>query len=322
MTAAPRPGAPPRPRARPAELAGSRRRESAGAACVRVPAGRRARARPGSLPARPTPPSPPGARPALPGPPCESDRRLPPLRRRPGRRGAPAPPSAAEPGRSRAPSGRRSRRAPPRRQDGGLPAVAVRAVRVLPGLRADERRGRAAAQVQEIDKCLSRKTYVKRLVKILLLGAGERQVHFLKQMRIIHRQDFDQRAREEFRPTIYSNVIKGGGPGSGGRGGRGARAAAPGTALLSGPPAGRAGRGRGRAPRHPASGLGRRRRRHPGVQAGLSPGEPAHPRPGAARPASRPRVAGGRVTWGRGYSQLPGRGARNLVPETLVKGEG
>ncbi|KAB1265431.1 Guanine nucleotide-binding protein subunit alpha-13 [Camelus dromedarius] len=45
---------------------------------------------------------------------------------------------------------------------------------------------------KEIDKCLSReKTYVKRL------------------MRIIHGQDFDQRAREEFRPTIYSNVIKG-----------------------------------------------------------------------------------------------------------------
>uniref|UniRef100_A0A8D1CCJ2 G protein subunit alpha 13 n=2 Tax=Sus scrofa TaxID=9823 RepID=A0A8D1CCJ2_PIG len=64
---------------------------------------------------------------------------------------------------------------------------------------------------KEIDKCLSReKTYVKRLVKILLLGAGESgKSTFLKQMRIIHGQDFDQRAREEFRPTIYSNVIKG-----------------------------------------------------------------------------------------------------------------
>uniref|UniRef100_A0AC11EAW3 G protein subunit alpha 13 n=1 Tax=Ovis aries TaxID=9940 RepID=A0AC11EAW3_SHEEP len=63
---------------------------------------------------------------------------------------------------------------------------------------------------KEIDKCLSReKTYVKRLVKILLLGAGESgKSTFLKQMRIIHGQDFDQRAREEFRPTIYSNVIK------------------------------------------------------------------------------------------------------------------
>ncbi|KAL2078084.1 hypothetical protein ACEWY4_025769 [Coilia grayii] len=64
---------------------------------------------------------------------------------------------------------------------------------------------------KEIDKCISReKTYVKRLVKILLLGAGESgKSTFLKQMRIIHGQDFDRRAREEFRATIYSNVIKG-----------------------------------------------------------------------------------------------------------------
>ncbi|KAM3592261.1 uncharacterized protein V6R79_015634 [Siganus canaliculatus] len=64
---------------------------------------------------------------------------------------------------------------------------------------------------KEIDRCLSReKTYVKRLVKILLLGAGESgKSTFLKQMRIIHGQDFDQQAREEFRGTIYSNVIKG-----------------------------------------------------------------------------------------------------------------
>jgi guanine nucleotide-binding protein subunit alpha-13 len=51
---------------------------------------------------------------------------------------------------------------------------------------------------------------VKRLVKILLLGAGESgKSTFLKQMRIIHGQDFDQRAKEEFRGTIFSNVIKG-----------------------------------------------------------------------------------------------------------------
>ena len=67
---------------------------------------------------------------------------------------------------------------------------------------------------KEIDKCISRdKTYVKRLVKILLLGAGESgKSTFLKQMRIIHGQDFDQQAREEFRATIYSNVIKGNQP--------------------------------------------------------------------------------------------------------------
>ncbi|XP_041737326.1 guanine nucleotide-binding protein subunit alpha-13 [Coregonus clupeaformis] len=64
---------------------------------------------------------------------------------------------------------------------------------------------------KEIDKSISRdKTYVKRLVKILLLGAGESgKSTFLKQMRIIHGQDFDQRAKEEFRATIFSNVIKG-----------------------------------------------------------------------------------------------------------------
>uniref|UniRef100_A0A8C2X6G5 G protein subunit alpha 13 n=1 Tax=Cyclopterus lumpus TaxID=8103 RepID=A0A8C2X6G5_CYCLU len=64
---------------------------------------------------------------------------------------------------------------------------------------------------KEIDKCIHRdKTYVKRLVKILLLGAGESgKSTFLKQMRIIHGQDFDQKAKEDFRATIFSNVIKG-----------------------------------------------------------------------------------------------------------------
>lgn len=67
---------------------------------------------------------------------------------------------------------------------------------------------------KEIDKSISRdKTYVKRLVKILLLGAGESgKSTFLKQMRIIHGQDFDQRAKEEFKATIFSNVIKGKAP--------------------------------------------------------------------------------------------------------------
>lgn len=75
--------------------------------------------------------------------------------------------------------------------------------------------GEQLRKSKEIDRCLSReKTYVKRLVKILLLGAGESgKSTFLKQMRIIHGQDFDQQAREEFRATIYSNVIKGNGGG-------------------------------------------------------------------------------------------------------------
>uniref|UniRef100_A0A8D0EYJ6 G protein subunit alpha 13 n=1 Tax=Strix occidentalis caurina TaxID=311401 RepID=A0A8D0EYJ6_STROC len=73
------------------------------------------------------------------------------------------------------------------------------------GSRAEQQR-----KSKEIDKCLNReKTYVKRLVKILLLGAGESgKSTFLKQMRIIHGQDWDRAAREEFRATIYSNVIK------------------------------------------------------------------------------------------------------------------
>ncbi|XP_052467292.1 guanine nucleotide-binding protein subunit alpha-13 isoform X2 [Carassius gibelio] len=63
---------------------------------------------------------------------------------------------------------------------------------------------------KEIDKSLEQeKTFVKKLVKILLLGAGESgKSTFLKQMRIIYGQDFDQRAKEEYRDTIYSNVIK------------------------------------------------------------------------------------------------------------------
>ncbi|XP_005812371.1 guanine nucleotide-binding protein subunit alpha-13-like [Xiphophorus maculatus] len=64
---------------------------------------------------------------------------------------------------------------------------------------------------REINKRIHQdKTYVKRLVKILLLGAGESgKSTFLKQMRIIHGEDFDQKAKEEFRATIFSNVIKG-----------------------------------------------------------------------------------------------------------------
>lgn len=198
---------------------------------------------------------------------------------------------------------------------------------------------------KEIDKCLSReKTYVKRLVKILLLGAGESgKSTFLKQMRIIHGQDFDQRAREEFRPTIYSNVIKGGVPGERGARGRGGRrAGGSGVGRRRGqgpgrrrrappsspePPAGRAGRGRGRGrgwrgaapgppprrwPRPPPEGSA------PGCRLASSPDAPAHPAPVLCSPSLAPRVAGGPVTWGRGYSQLRGRGA----PEPCARDSG
>ncbi|XP_032994789.1 guanine nucleotide-binding protein subunit alpha-13 [Lacerta agilis] len=81
----------------------------------------------------------------------------------------------------------------------------------FPGCLLNSSEAEQQRKSKEIDKCLYReKTYVKRLVKILLLGAGESgKSTFLKQMRIIHGQDWDRAAREEFRATIYSNVIKG-----------------------------------------------------------------------------------------------------------------
>ncbi|MBZ3880532.1 Guanine nucleotide-binding protein subunit alpha-13 [Sciurus carolinensis] len=93
-----------------------------------------------------------------------------------------------------------------------LPSQSVLSV-CFPGCVLTSGEAEQQRKSKEIDKCLSReKTYVKRLVKILLLGVGESgKSTFLKQMRIIHGQDFDQRAREAFRPTIYSNVIKGNG---------------------------------------------------------------------------------------------------------------
>uniref|UniRef100_UPI00358F83A5 guanine nucleotide-binding protein subunit alpha-13-like isoform X2 n=1 Tax=Myxine glutinosa TaxID=7769 RepID=UPI00358F83A5 len=64
---------------------------------------------------------------------------------------------------------------------------------------------------KQIDAMLTReKQQSRRVVKILLLGAGESgKSTFLKQMRIIHGQDFDQKALEDFRATIYSNILKG-----------------------------------------------------------------------------------------------------------------
>lgn len=50
----------------------------------------------------------------------------------------------------------------------------------------------------------------KKEVKILLLGAGESgKSTFLKQMRIIHGEDYSEEDRLEFRPLIYHNILKG-----------------------------------------------------------------------------------------------------------------
>ncbi|XP_051898926.1 guanine nucleotide-binding protein subunit alpha-12-like [Pristis pectinata] len=62
-----------------------------------------------------------------------------------------------------------------------------------------------------IDQMLAReRPYMRRMVKILLLGAGESgKSTFLKQMRIIHGKDFDRETLEQFRDTIYGNIVSG-----------------------------------------------------------------------------------------------------------------
>ncbi|XP_034451000.1 guanine nucleotide-binding protein subunit alpha-12a [Hippoglossus hippoglossus] len=95
-----------------------------------------------------------------------------------------------------------------------LPADASRE----PGGSKERSRERDAAQEREarrrsreIDAMLAReRRAVRRLVKILLLGAGESgKSTFLKQMRIINGQEFDQKALLDFRDTIYENILKG-----------------------------------------------------------------------------------------------------------------
>lgn len=94
-----------------------------------------------------------------------------------------------------------------------LPAEASRD----PGSSKERSRERDAAQEREarrrsreIDAMLAReRRAVRRLVKILLLGAGESgKSTFLKQMRIINGQEFDKKALLDFRDTIYENILK------------------------------------------------------------------------------------------------------------------
>lgn len=77
------------------------------------------------------------------------------------------------------------------------------------GHRANQER-EAKRRSREIDAMLAReRRSVRRLVKILLLGAGESgKSTFLKQMRIIHGQEFDKKALLDFRDTIFENIIK------------------------------------------------------------------------------------------------------------------
>lgn len=64
---------------------------------------------------------------------------------------------------------------------------------------------------REIDRKLNKdRLTFRRTVRVLLLGAGESgKSTFLKQMRIIHGQDFDEEQVREYRSIIYSNILKG-----------------------------------------------------------------------------------------------------------------
>lgn len=62
-----------------------------------------------------------------------------------------------------------------------------------------------------IDRRLKQeKRNLKQEIKILLLGAGESgKSTFIKQMRIIHGEDYSESDRLDFRATIYHNILKG-----------------------------------------------------------------------------------------------------------------
>ncbi|KAG1675350.1 Guanine nucleotide-binding protein subunit alpha-13 [Nymphon striatum] len=63
---------------------------------------------------------------------------------------------------------------------------------------------------EEIDQFSRNKYVFRRQIKLLLLGAGESgKSTFLKQMRIIHGQTFEDETRTEYRNVVYSNIIKG-----------------------------------------------------------------------------------------------------------------
>lgn len=64
---------------------------------------------------------------------------------------------------------------------------------------------------KRIDKTIEKDKHAfRRQIKLLLLGAGESgKSTFLKQMRIIHGQNFEEETRKEYRNVVYSNLIKG-----------------------------------------------------------------------------------------------------------------
>ncbi|GBL88087.1 Guanine nucleotide-binding protein subunit alpha-13 [Araneus ventricosus] len=64
---------------------------------------------------------------------------------------------------------------------------------------------------KKIDRMLKKdKNIMRRQVKLLLLGAGESgKSTFLKQMKIIHGDNFDNESVVQYKSTIYQNTIKG-----------------------------------------------------------------------------------------------------------------
>ena len=76
-------------------------------------------------------------------------------------------------------------------------------------LAEDERE--ALRRSRQIDRQLAQeKKNLRQEIKILLLGAGESgKSTFIKQMRIIHGEDYSEQDRIEFRSLIFHNVLKG-----------------------------------------------------------------------------------------------------------------
>lgn len=69
----------------------------------------------------------------------------------------------------------------------------------------------ARRRSRQIDRQLAQeKKNLRQEIKILLLGAGESgKSTFLKQMRIIHGEDYSEADLLEFRQIIYHNILKG-----------------------------------------------------------------------------------------------------------------
>lgn len=75
---------------------------------------------------------------------------------------------------------------------------------------AEEER-EALRRSRQIDRQLAQeKINLRQEIKILLLGAGESgKSTFIKQMRILHGEEYSDRDRFEFRSIIFHNVLKG-----------------------------------------------------------------------------------------------------------------